>query len=183
MITKENAEKIAKQYYNKVFSFCFSMAKSNYDDAMEITQEVFLLFAKKAKDLEDDKIEHWLIAVAKKKGLEYFRRIKKEASIIAIEDSFRSADEVFSTITRFYSYSDAEVKLTLDAILKMLTEEEYQLFVKKFIEKKTQAEIAKELNISISTVSTRTLRLRNKIEKLGFLCFTIVGQFIIKNIF
>ena len=183
MITKERAEEISKQYYEKIFSYCLSMTKNNYDDALEITQEVFLVFSKKMDELEDNIIEHWLMAVAKKKAYEYFRRLKNEKMVISIEDSFSSVDEVFSTMTKFYSYSDADTKMTIEAILKFLTEEEHELFVKKFIENKSQAEIAEEMGISVSNVSSRTGRLRSKIEKLGFFCFTFIGQIIIKNLF
>lgn len=183
MIAKERAEEISKQYYEKIFSYCLSMTKNNYDDALEITQEVFLVFSKKMKELEDNIIEHWLMAVAKKKAYEYFRRLKNEKMVISIEDSFSSVDEVFSTMTKFYSYSDADIKMTIEAILKLLTEEEHELFVKKFIENKSQAEIAEEMGISVSNVSSRTGRLRSKIEKLGFFCFTFIGQIIIKNLF
>ena len=183
MITKERAEEISKQYYEKIFSYCLSMTKNNYDDALEITQEVFWVFSKKMDELEDNIIEHWLMAVAKKKAYEYFRRLKNEKMVISIEDSFSSVDEVFSTMTKFYSYSDADIKMTIEAILKLLTEEEHELFVKKFIENKSQAEIAEEMGISVSNVSSRTGRLRSKIEKLGFFCFTFIGQIIIKNLF
>lgn len=183
MITKERAEEISKTYYNIVFQFCLSNSKNNYHDALEITQEVFLVFSKKLNVLEDTQIDHWLLSVAKKKCLEYFRRVKNDELVISLEDSFTSPDEVLSTISKFYTVSDADIKMTLEVITKLLTEKEYELYVKKFVENKTQTEIAQELNISVSTVSTRTARLRSKIEKLGFFCFTFVGQFIIKNLF
>ena len=87
----------------------------------------FLVFAKKLNELEDDVIEHWLLAVAKKKAYEYFRRIKNDAIVASIEDSFTSVDEIFSTMTKFHSYSDADIKMTIEAILKLLTEDEYQI--------------------------------------------------------
>lgn len=183
MITKERAEEISKLYYDKVLHFCMAFSKNNYDDALEITQEVFLVFAKKQNELEDDVIEHWLFSVAKKKGYEYFRRLKNDEVVASIEDSFTCVDDIFSTMTKFYSYSDADIKMTIDAILKMLTQSEYELFIKRFVENKSQAEIAKEMGISSSNVSTRLSRLRNKIEKLGLFCFTFVGQIIIKNFF
>lgn len=183
MITKDRADEISKEYYDKVFRYCMTISKSNYEDSLEITQEVFLVFSKKMNKLEDDKIEHWLLAVARKKALEYFRRFKKEEVIASIEDTFTDADDIFSTMTKFYSYSDADIKMTIEAIMKMLTKNEYDLFIKKFVENKTQAEIAEEYGISISSVSSRVNRLRNKIEKLGFFCFTFVGQIIIKALF
>ncbi len=183
MIAKERAEEISKKYYENVFRYCMSISKNNYEDSLEITQEVFLVFSKKLKHLEDDNLEHWLLSVARNKAYEYFRGLKKDEMVNSIEDSFRSPDEIFSTITRFYSYSDAETKMTLEAILKVLTKNEYELFVKKFIENKTQIEIAEEMGISVSNVSSKTARLREKIEKLGFFCFTFVGQIIIKFFF
>lgn len=183
MITKERAEEISKTYYQHVFRYCFSASKNNYHDAEEITQEVFLVFSKKLSSLEDDIVEHWLISVAKKKTLEYYRRLKKHDMVISLEDSFTSVEDVLSTMTRYYSISDVELKMTIEAIRKMLTEEEDQLFIKKFIEKKKQAEIANEMGLTTSNVSTKTARLRDKIEKLGFLCFTFAGQLIIKSLF
>ena len=182
MITNERAEEISKIYYDKISRYCMSISNGNYDDALEITQEVFLIFSKKFKNLNDDNIEHWLFSVARKKAFEYFRRIKNEDMVIHIEDSFTSAEDVLSTITKYYTVSDVDLKLTIEAIQKLLTNDEHELFVKKFIENKSQKEIAEEMGISISTVSTRTSRLRNKIEKLGFLCFTFVGQSIIKTL-
>ena len=183
MISNERAEEISKQYYQKTFNFCFSLSKNNYDAAADITQEVFLVFAKKRNELTDDKIDRWLVSVARKKAYEYYRKRKNEEMIITLEESFTSPEDVLSTFTRFYSVSDADIKMTIEAITKMLTKSEYELFVKKFLENKTQAEIAEELGISVSNVSTRIARLRNKIEALGFLCLTLVGQAIIKSIF
>ncbi|MBQ8182668.1 MAG: sigma-70 family RNA polymerase sigma factor [Clostridia bacterium] len=183
MITKERAEEISKTYYRKIFDFCFSHANNNYNDAVDITQEVFLVFSKKLNVLEDIEIEHWLYSVAKKKTLEYYRRVRNDEIVTSLEDSFTSPDEILSTISRYYSVSDADIKMTLEAITKLLTKNEYELYIKKFVENKSQAEIANELNISVSSVSTRTARLRSKIEKLGFLCLTFVGQIIIINLF
>lgn len=183
MITKERAEEISKLYYNKIFHYCLSMSKNNYHDAQEITQDVFLVFTRKLKTLNDDVLEHYLMSVAKKKALEYYRKLKREEMVIALEDSFTSPEEVLSTITRYYEISDVELKMTIEAIMKMLTDDEHELFIKKFLQNKTQKEIAEEMGISVSNVSTKTARLRNKIEKLGFFCFTFVGQIIIKAFF
>ena len=183
MITRQRADEICTEMYQKVFDFCFAASKNNYDDALEITQEVFLVFSKKLSILEDNHIDRWLISVAKKKAMEYYRRLKNDAMLISLEDSFTSAEDVLSTLTKFYSISDADIKMTIEVITKMLTEDEYELFVKKFIEEKSQSEIAEELGVSVSNISSRTARLRKKIEKLGFFCFTFLGQIIIKNLF
>lgn len=183
MITKDRADEISELYYDMVLRYCMTITENNYEDSLEIAQEVFLVFSKKMNELEDDQIKHWLLAVARKKAFEYYRHLKNEKMVYSLEDTFTDADEIFSTMTKFYSYSDADIKMTIEAIMKMLTKNEYDLFIKKFVENKTQAEIAEEYGISISSVSSRVNRLRNKIEKLGFFCFTFVGQIIIKALF
>lgn len=183
MITKDRAEELTKQYYEDVFAFCMSISGNNYEDALDITQEVFLVLSQKHKELDDDNLKHWLFGVARYKMQEHYRRLKKYEKVYSIEDTFTSPDEIFSTMTKFYSYSDADIKMTLEAIEKVLTKKEHEIYIKKFIENKAQEQIAKELGISVSTVSSRTERLRKKIRKLGFFAFTFVGQFIIKNFF
>lgn len=183
MITDKRAEELIKKYYDKILRYSMAISKNNREDALEITQEVFLVFSKKYKSMNDDNIENWLLNVSRKKALEYYRKTQNDRMVISLEDSFTSAEDILSTLTKYYSVSDADIKMTIEAILRMLTEEEYTLFVKKFIEEKSQKEIAEELGVAVSTISTRTSRLRKKIETLGFFCFSFVGQIIIKNFF
>ena len=183
MITKDRVEELTKQYYKDVYSFCLALSKNNYEDALDITQEVFMVLTQKHSELEDNNLKHWLFSVAKYKMQEHYRTLKKHEKVSSIEETFTSPDEIFSTMTKFYSYSDADIKMTLDAILKLLTKKEYEIYVKRFLENKTQEEIANELGVSVSTVSSRILRLRKKIQRLGYFAFTFLGQFIIKNFF
>lgn len=183
MITKDRVEELTKQYYEDIYSFCLALSKNNHEDALDITQEVFLVLTQKHTELDDDKLKHWLLSVAKYKMQEHYRTLKKHEKVYSIEETFTSPDEIFSTMTKFYSYSDADIKMTLDAILKLLTKNDYELYVKRFIENKSQEQIAKELGVPVSTVSTRISRLRKKIQKMGFFAFTVFGQFIIRNFF
>ncbi len=183
MITDKRLDEITKQYYDKVYTFCLAKSSNNPDDALDITQEVFMVLTQKKNELKDTNIKQWLFEVARKKSQEYYRQRRKHERVYSFEDTFTSADEVFSTITKLHSYSDADIKMTLDAILQMLTEKEYALYVKKFVENKSHEEIAEEFGISVSSVSSRLDRLRNKIKRLGFFAFTFVGQIIIKNFF
>ncbi len=183
MITDKRLEEITNQFYNKIYTFCMAKSGNNPDDAMDITQEVFMVLTQKKNELEDTNIKQWLLEVARHKSQEHYRQLRKHQRVSSFEDTFTSADEVFSTITKLHSYSDADIKMTIDAILQTLTEKEYELYVKKFVENKTREEIAEEMGISVSNVSTRIARLRKKIKRLGFFAFTFVGQFIIKNFF
>ena len=183
MITSKRLDEITKQYYDKVYTFCMAKSDNNPDDALDITQEVFMVLTQKKNELEDKNIKQWLFEVARHKSQEHYRQLRKHEKVSSFEDTFTSADEVFSTIAKFRSYSDADIKMTIDAILQMLTKKEYELYVKKFVENKSHEEIAEEFGISVSSVSSRLDRLRKKIKRLGFFAFTFVGQFIIKNFF
>lgn len=183
MITKERADEIADQYYRTILDYALYRSKGNYEDALEITQDTFLVFSKKRPELDDDKIKHWLMATARLKACEYYNRKKDHYMVMELQDSFTSADDVLSAITRYHSISDADIRMTIEVIMKMLNEEEHELFIKKFVEQKSLKEIAAELGISPSNASTRVTRLRKKIETLGFLCLSVTGQFIIKNLF
>lgn len=183
MITDKKLDEITKQYYETIYSFCLAKSGNNPDDASDITQEVFMVLTEKRDELEDKNLKQWLIEVAKLKSKEYYRQIKKHENVSSFEEKFTSADEIFSTLTKFYSYSDADIKITLDAILKLLTKKEYELYIKKYVENKTHEEIADEFGISVSSVSSRLDRLKKKIRRLGFFAFTFAGQFIIKTFF
>ena len=183
MITEKRLNEITNQYYDKIYTFCMAKSNNNPDDASDITQEVFMVLTQKKNELEDTNIKQWLLEVARKKSQEYYRQRKKHERVYSFEDTFTSADEIFSTMTKFYSYSDADIKMTLDAILQFLTEKEYELYIKRFVENKSQEEIAEDFGISVSSVSSRLDRLKKKIRRLGFFAFTFVGQFIIKNFF
>ncbi len=183
MLTAERLDEITKQYYDTIYTFCLSRSGNNPDDALDITQEVFTLMTEKRNELDDKNLKQWLLEVAKYKTKENYRQLKKHEKVSSFEETFTSADEIFSTMTKFYSYSDADIQMTLDAILKLLKKKEYELYIKKYVENKTHEEIAEEFGISVSSVSSRLDRLKKKIRRLGFFAFTFVGQFIIKNFF
>ena len=47
MITKDRADEISKLYYDTVLRYCMTITNNNYEDSLEIAQEVFLVFSKK----------------------------------------------------------------------------------------------------------------------------------------
>ena len=77
----------------------------------------------------------------------------------------------------------SRLKVTAAEVVKRLMLLGMMVTVNQTVDFDTAAIVAEEMGISVSNVSTKTARLRNKIERLGFFCFTFVGQFIIKNFF
>lgn len=183
MITKERAEKIVKEKYDKVFDWCHSKPEISEYDAEEITQETFLLFYEKLDILEDDKIGRWLISTAKNKCYEFYRRKNKRQLMLSLEESFNSVDDFLMVRDQYFKVTDEEIQKSLEVILKALNKDEYMLYYKKFVEGKKHKEIAEELGITVGNVNARSFRLRAKLEALAKIAFSGFGQFIIRTFF
>ena len=183
MITKERAEEIVKERYDEVFDLCYSKPEISEYDAEEITQETFLLFYEKLGILEDDIIGRWLISTAKKKCYEFYRRKNKRMLMLSLEESFNSVDDILMVRDQYFKVSDEEIQKSLEVILKALTNDEYELYYKKYIERKKHKEISEELGITLANVNTRSFRLRTKLETLAKIAFSGFGQFIIRTFF
>lgn len=179
------AEIIAKKYYKDVYSYCFSYLDCDAEEAADITQDVFLFFQTKCETLEDTNIQAWLYKVAKNKIREYFRKLKKEQKLLALEKSMANVTEedIIPLLDEHFNMKDEEIEKYKDLVLKGLTKKEQLLYTKIFIEKKKYKEIAEELNITEKAVNSRALRLRVKISNIVKLMFTSVGQFVIKMFF
>ena len=183
MITKERAEEIVKEMYDKIFGLCYSKDEISEYDAQELTQDTFLLFYEKLDILEDDKISRWLITTAKIKCYEFYKKRNKRLLMLSLEESFNSIDDFLMVRDQYFKVTDAEIQKSLDVILKALTKDEYILYYKKFVEGKKHKEIAEELGITVGNVNSRSFRLRAKLEALAKIAFSGFGQFIIRTFF
>lgn len=183
MITKERAEEIATQMYDDIFKLCYSKPKIKEYDAQEITQDTFLLFYEKLDILDDDKINRWLISVAKLKCYEFYRKKDLRQLMLSFEESFNSVDDILIIRDQYFKVTDDEIQKSLDVILKALKKEEYMLYYKKFVEGKSHKQIAEEMGLTVTNVNARAFRLREKLNKLAKIAFSGFGQFIIRTFF
>lgn len=183
MIDKARAEEICNTMYSDVFRFCITQLKCYKDEALEITQDTFCLFYEKLNKLNDDKIFNWLCAVAKKKSLEYYRKVNKSYKLLPLEETFRSMHDILITVDNYFNVSDEQIQKSVKIIIKSLNEEDYELYYKRFVEGKAYKEIAKELGITEKYVGVKAYRLRSKVEVMAKVMFSAFGQFIIRMFF
>ena len=185
VISSERAQEIAKEYYDEIFSFCYSNAKFNKYDAEVLTQDVFLLFQEKCNDLNDDEIKHWLMVVAKNKTKEYYREKKKDMSVLSLDEAvFEIAEnDIQKMFEDNLPDNDEDTEKYIKILLKALTPKERDLYRKMFVEKKTYKQIAEETNTNESTVASRARRLKIRIRAIIKLMFSTFGQFIIRLFF
>jgi RNA polymerase sigma-70 factor (ECF subfamily) len=63
-------------YKDEVFSYVLRIL-GNYDDAMDITQEVFYKLYKNLNKIDENKVKNWLFKVCHNLIIDIFRKQKK----------------------------------------------------------------------------------------------------------
>lgn len=163
-LSRADIEGIANKYYKDVCTFCIARCGSR-EDGIELAQAVFLLFIQKSDSLKQTNIKSWLITTANYKVKEYFRARAKECSFLNFEECADIAD---------YRTTDEELvedfeKLLNDTqkrIIDLLTEQEKIVFIKRYIEKKSIANVAAELNMTEGNVRVHSSRAKKKAKEL-----------------
>ena len=175
MITAEHSKEIAEAYYEDILKFCSSQL-NNEEDARDITQEVFLLFQKKFRELNDTNIKAWLLNVAQKKIFEKFREIKKNTKNISLnENTDFSKDASFvKQIDDFIYISDEEIEKEKFKIIEKLTPKERELFKMIYIERLKYVEIAERMGTTENAIAIRAVRLKQKIKKMAAVAFAVI---------
>lgn len=180
---KLKKDEIPEELYLSVFRYCM-VCLGAYDDAYDITQEVFLTYLKKKDKVEDEKINSWLYGVAWRKIIERKKeKLVESKHFVYDEEPEKVADGInsFTDIEEEHHYSDDEILILKEEILKKLSPEELELFY-DFYEKGIKCkEIAKKLGISTEATSARIYRVRKKIDKMVKKTF-IIAIFVLAKI-
>lgn len=161
MIEKVDAERIARMYYNDVFSYCLSKLHDK-TVAEDLTQDTFLVFQLKVEALEDEHIIAWLINTASNLTKQYFREHKRFIQV-ELSESQLSVEDILECIEKENPITPEQIEEQKENVLSTLNEKEAELFKKRYVEHKSYKEIASELNISEKSVNVYCFRLRKKI--------------------
>lgn len=166
-----SAKQVAEKYYSDVYKFCCAKCKDK-DVAQDITQDTFLFFVAKNAELTNINIRAWLLTVANNKIHEYFREQKIKKSFVCIDDIELKSFDVYESdeINIEDMFDDVQKK-----ILNILNDNEKELFIKLYMERKDISLITKELNITYENFRTRKSRLKKKVKgSIGHLYFFII---------
>ncbi len=185
MIDKIKADLICKLYYESVNKFCLNRLQFNVEDANDVTQDVFLLFQEKADVLEDVHIKAWLLSTANFKTKELLRKKGKEINLVTL-DNFDIEDETSDICAMFEELNTFDIEKIdkyRDIIFNNLNEREKLLYQKRFVEGKSNLQIAQEMNTDAKYVSVMISRMKKKLEILELMAVCTLGQLIIKLFF
>lgn len=180
MISSERVEELTRKHYKDIYKFCCSHLRDE-NAAMDVTQDVFLIFINKANELEDICVRSWLYTTASKKIKEDRRNEIIRSQFYSFDDNLNSEVNIPDIILDFEKVLDDDlIEITRNKIISMLTPEEKLIFDSIYEKHMKFSEIGNELGISANAVAARHYRLKNKIAKIAKSAFIVLIFVMIK---
>lgn len=158
------------KYHHLVLNICNNIL-NNYDDAMDVSQEVFIKLYESINSFRgDSKITTWLYRISVNKSLNYLRSKKKQKW-------FTSLDLIFSNDNKTIEIEDAdrkpdenieleENKKALYYALSKLSKKQNIAITLNNFEDLSYKEISEIMNISVTEVGVLINRGKKKLQKL-----------------
>ncbi len=155
------------QYYRAIFTY-FSLRVNDPALAEDLTADVFVRMVQKIRTFryKNKPLLAWLYTIARNLLTDYYRAQQREAGNMPLEESLIAGDD--------NPARQAEQRLAADCLrsaLKYLTEEQQQVIVGKFIEERSNLEMARLLEKTEGAVKSLQHRalaaLRRAIAKEG----------------
>lgn len=163
-------KKIIDLYYSKVLKMCLFYLK-NEEEALDITQDVFLKIAKKIDSFrEESKVFTWIYIITKNTILNYLKK-KKIINFFSFESlkSTKSIDSLSArdnpeTVMEAREQDQLQIK-RLENAIDLLSDREKTAFYLFHYDNLKQKEIAQIMNTSISAVESLIYKSKQKIKK------------------
>ncbi len=152
-------EDLVDQFYRPLYRFALSLSK-NEDDASDLTQQTFFIWAKKGSQLKDSsKVKSWLFTTLYREFLAGRKRLNRYTSI----DLEQAEPEL--PIVQADPLRAIEAKNAIAALMRV--EEIYRIPLTLFYQQSyTYLEIAEILDLPIGTVMSRLSRGKAKLKNL-----------------
>lgn len=151
-------ETLVATYYEGLYKFAWSLTRSP-DDAADLTQQTFLIWAEKGHALRDpSKVKSWLFTSLYR---EFLRQNKRSQRVTAIDQEIletRQDPDLVSSVRRMEAQEALEALHQLDPVYR----EPLMLF---YLEDLAYKEIAEVLDIPIGTVMSRLARGKAHLKK------------------
>jgi len=153
-------KKLMELYKNMIFSQAYYFT-GNYDDAADVTQEVFMKLWSKHDSLSDKKVKSWLLKVTRNQCIDHYRMRKRQG----ITQCFDEAENLNGAALICGRNSDPEHHLMRNDMKKQLTRAISKLppkiktvIILREIHQEKYEEIARLLNVSLNSVKVNLHR-------------------------
>jgi RNA polymerase sigma-70 factor, ECF subfamily len=157
------------KYREKVFRIAYRFVRHK-DDALEVTQEVFLkVYTSLARFKTDSKFFTWLYRVTVNRSIDFTRR-RKSRRLQEIEPGQLEAQATLPGRSAARDPADlsaeAELEEKLAQAVQSLSEKHRAVFLLHAMENLSYKEIAATLGCSIGTVMSRLFYARKKLQEI-----------------
>jgi RNA polymerase sigma-70 factor (ECF subfamily) len=150
-------ERLVDAHYQDLYRFAFSLAK-NEDDACDLTQQTFVIFARKMDDVrEGSKVKSWLFTTLYREFLRQGVRAKK---VVSMEEADLEAHATHTSEEASRAASHSEM---LDA-LASLDEAQRTILTLFYLDDCSYKVIAEVLGLPIGTVMSRLSRAKDSLR-------------------
>lgn len=159
-----------EKYHQMVINICYNIVNS-YDDAMDLSQEVFIKIYESVQDFRgDSKISTWLYRISVNKSLNYLRTKKRQKWFSGLDAIFNDDNKKFDPVDENLDASenieqDENKKALYYALHKLPEKQNIAISLNNF-EDLSYKEISEVMNISVSEVGVLINRGKKKLEKL-----------------
>lgn len=153
---EEAMETLVHRYYDEIFYYIYRLG-SSYEDAKDITQEVFIAMLKAlATYQEQGDFKAWLYKIAHNRAMNSFRQNKQSISFSIEHENLRIGSDIGDQIVK---------QSIVKELLNSLPKKQRNTLILKYFHGFTAKEIAKITGTSIPTVKSRLLQGLQKMKK------------------
>lgn len=153
---EEAMETLVHRYYDEIFYYIYRLG-SPYEEAKDITQEVFIVMLKALSTYQEQgNFKAWLYKIAYNRAMNSFRQNKQSISFSVEHENLMIESDI----------SDQIVKQSMvKELLNSLPKKQRNTLILKYFHGFTAKEIAKITGTSVPTVKSRLLQGLQKMKK------------------
>jgi len=171
---KDGSEQAFSDFVNdfqeKVVSTCLGFAP-NLQDAEDIAQEVFVeVYRSIGKFREQASLSTWVYRIAVSKSLEFIRHRKRKKRVAFFQSLIGLEDERTQSISDTFNHPGVQIEnkergAIIFAAINQLAENQRIAFVLSKVEGLSYQEIAKIMDLSISSIESLLHRAKKNLQK------------------
>ena len=167
----ESFRKLVLSYQDMIINTCYGFVK-NHTDAEDVAQEVFIeVYRSISKFREDAKLSTWLYRIAVNKSIDFLRKQKRKIWLGSIQSVFGSEAKAMVVEDKHQPnpqqiLEQNERKIVLQHAIDKLAENQKTVFILHKYEGLSYKEIAKIMDLSLSSVESLMHRAKKNLKKL-----------------